>query len=71
MEYNEFEELLKRAELKKAKFAELVSMNPNSVSNWNKSDKVPEWVKSWLELYIKDLKCKQLKAIIKESDLLD
>lgn len=64
MEYKEFEELLKKAELKKTKFAELVSMNPNSVSNWNKSDKVPEWVKSWIENYIKAKKIDDIKNMI-------
>lgn len=53
MDNKEFESLLKDTGLSKKKFAEEVSMNYNSVTNWNKSDKVPEWVKSWLENYTK------------------
>lgn len=53
MEYEQFEEFLKQINLKKGEFAELVSMNSNSVSNWRQAGKVPHWVKSWLENYIK------------------
>lgn len=53
MNFNEFEELLEKANLKKSEFANLVEMNTNSVSNWSSSNKIPPWVKSWLENYIK------------------
>lgn len=53
MNYNEFEKLLEKANLKKSEFANLVEMNTNSVSNWSSSNKIPPWVKSWLENYIK------------------
>ena len=53
MNYNEFEILLKKAELTKKEFAKLVDMNYVSITNWNKSQKIPSWVKSWLENYIK------------------
>ena len=46
-----FEELLKSAGLSKKDFSKLVEMNYNSVTNWNKSDKIPQWVGSWLKLY--------------------
>ena len=62
-----FEELLKGAGLSKKDFAALVEMNYNSVTNWNKSDKIPQWVNSWLTLYIENAKCKELKALLKET----
>jgi len=66
MEYKEFEELLKKAQLKKGQFAELVSMHNSSVGNWNKSGKVPDWVKSWLDNYIKAKKVDDIKRMICE-----
>ena len=62
-----FEELLKSAGLSKKDFAALVEMNYNSVTNWNKSDKIPQWVNSWLTLYIENSKCKELKQLLKET----
>ena len=62
-----FEDLLKLAGLSKKEFAKRVEMNSNSVTNWNKSDKVPQWVESWLKLYIESKECKELKAIIEEA----
>ena len=52
MNYEKFEELLNRAKLTKKEFAELVDMNYVSITNWNKS-KIPFWVESWLQNYIK------------------
>ena len=62
-----FEELLKSAALSKKDFSALVEMNYNSVTNWNKSDKIPQWVNSWLTLYIENSECKKLKALLKET----
>ena len=62
-----FETLLKRAGLSKKEFAALVEMNYNSVTNWNKSDKIPQWVNSWLNLYIENADCKELKRILEDT----
>ena len=62
-----FEQLLIDAELSKKDFANLVEMNYNSVTNWNKSDKIPEWVASWLKLYIENKDLVKLRKIIKET----
>jgi hypothetical protein len=53
MRYNEFEVLLANASINKKEFAGLVDMNYVSITNWNKSQKIPNWVKSWLNNYIK------------------
>ena len=53
MNYREFEELLHKSKLTKKEFSTLVDMNYVSITNWNKSQKIPNWVKSWLDNYIK------------------
>ena len=63
----EFEEILKKAKLTKKSFSSCVGMNYVSVTNWKQSDNVPAWVKSWLELYIENKECRELKQIIKEN----
>lgn len=67
MDFLEFETLVKKAGLKKYEFANKVSMRSGSVSNWKRSEKIPNWVQSWLELYIENKKFKELKKVIKES----
>ena len=62
-----FEELLKDARLSKKDFSKLVEMNYNSVTNWNASNKIPQWVKSWLKLYIENKDLTRLRQIIKET----
>ncbi len=62
-----FEQLLMDAELSKKNFANLVTMNYNSVTNWNKSDRIPNWVESWLNLYKENKDLTKLKQIIKET----
>ena len=62
-----FEALLKSAGLSKKAFATLVDMNYNSVTNWNKSNKVPQWVEPFLNLYIENKECRDLKETIRET----
>ena len=45
----------------------MVDMNYNSVTNWNKSNKIPQWVKSWLNFYIENKKYNTLKQILKDT----
>lgn len=67
MERQEFNEFLEEAELSKEEFANKVGLQYRSVNNWGTgAQKVPHWVKSWLELYIENNRCKKIKAIIKE-----
>ena len=61
MEKNEFEKLLIEAHLSKKEFAKKVKMNPNSITNWNSSGKIPDWVESWLDMYIRSNRDKTLK----------
>ena len=53
MNKEDFNELLKKANLSKKEFAGIIDMQYTSVNNWGSSQKFPRWVKSWLENYIK------------------
>ena len=53
MTYKEFEEKLKSINLNKKRFSQLTELSYQTVMNWNNIGKVPSWVKSWLENYIK------------------
>lgn len=53
MNYKELEESLKKSKLNKKEFATLTELSYQTVMNWNNTDNVPKWVKSWLENYIK------------------
>ena len=53
MNKEEFNNLLKQANLTKTEFSEIIDMKYTSVNNWGGSQKFPRWVKSWLENYIK------------------
>ncbi len=68
MNYETFEELLREANLTKKEFAEAVDMNYTSVTNWNKSEKIPSWVKSWLENYKKAKTYKDIKDKVFEIE---
>ncbi|WP_169999991.1 XRE family transcriptional regulator [Campylobacter sp. RM9328] len=66
MDRQEFNELLKKANLSKKEFAEIVGLQYGSVNNWGGSQDVPRWVKSWLENYDKSTRYEKIKEITKE-----
>lgn len=53
MELSQFKELLKKANLNKKQFAELLEMQYNTVNAWGSNNNIPAWVETWLENYIK------------------
>ena len=53
MSIEEFDVMLKKASLSKKEFARLTGLNYNSVTNWSGTRRVPTWVDSWMENYIK------------------
>ncbi|WP_331774050.1 XRE family transcriptional regulator [Sulfurospirillum sp. 1612] len=69
MTNEEFEKLLMIAKLSKKTFSDLVGLNYHSVGNWKQSNKIPIWVKSWLNLYIENKFSRELKELIKKSGL--
>jgi len=54
MNREEFNNLLKKANLSKKKFCKIIDLNYNTINTWGSSKiNIPKWVKSWLENYIK------------------
>jgi len=66
MNNEEFKILLKKANLSKKSFSEIIGASNQAVNNWAVRG-VPYWVKSWLLLYIENKDCKELKEILKKS----
>jgi len=55
-------ELLTKAGLTKKEFAMIVGTSPASLSNWGTAGRdIPYWVETWLNLYIENKECKELK----------
>jgi len=63
---------IKKAGLSKKEFCELLGLAYNTVNGWGSSGKaVPLWVESWLNLYIENKACKELKEAIKKSGVCE
>lgn len=63
---DEFNQLLEKANLTKKEFSDILGLNYLSVNNWGSSTiKVPFWVKSWLENYIKANDFNKVVEVIK------
>lgn len=61
MDTKEFKIKLIEAELNNLEFAKLTGLNPKSITNWNQQGKKPpEWVKPFLNYYIKAKKYDEL-----------
>ena len=70
MEKEEFKKLLKKANLSKKEFANIIGIGVGSLNNWGSTQNIPYWVKSWLSNYIKakefDNVIKSVKPYIKD-----
>ena len=65
MDFQTFKETLKKSGLTIKEFAKMCGLNPNSISgNWKREDKVPQWVKTWLQNYIKAKTLDNVKDVI-------
>lgn len=72
MEYEIFSKTLKDNGLSLKKFSELSGVKYDTCSKWGKNDRpVSDWVGSWIELYIENKKCKELKQMIKDSGVCE
>ena len=68
MEKENFKQLLKKADFNKRTFSEYLGLKYQSVNSWgNNGRSIPYWVESWLNLYIDNKECKQIKEILKDS----
>ena len=68
MDKKEFNDLLKRANLSKKGFADLLGVLPSSVNNWGSSQNIPYWVEPFLASHIKAKKYDEIKAIFDEVE---
>ena len=60
MEYEEFKKILKDNELTLKEFASLSNTSYNTCLKWGREDRpVSNWVKPFLDLYIKNLELKK------------
>ena len=65
-----FNDLLKKCHLSKKEFAQIIGTSAGTISNWGNEDReIPYWVESWLNLYIENKSCKELRTMLKESGL--
>ncbi|SFV90179.1 hypothetical protein MNB_SV-4-1295 [hydrothermal vent metagenome] len=68
MEKTLFHDLLKKAGLSKKEFAAMVGTSAGAVSNWGTAGRdIPYWVEPFLNLYIENKECRNLKQILKEA----
>ena len=69
MDFQTFKETLKKSGLTIKEFAKMCGLNPNSISgNWKREDKVPQWVETWLQNYIKAKTLDNVKDVICSDD---
>jgi hypothetical protein len=68
MEKESFKQLLKKADFNKRTFSQYLGLKYQSVNSWgNNGRNIPYWVESWLNLYIDNKRCKQMKELLKDS----
>ena len=66
MKKQEFDEILKKANLTRKEFAELSGIKYTTVSKWHDIDRpIPIWVKSWLQNYIKAKVSDEIIEVVK------
>ncbi|QKG29180.1 XRE family transcriptional regulator [Campylobacter sp. RM16187] len=61
MDINKFEEVLKSINLNKKDFAEMTGLAYQTIINWGSTNKVPSWVDTWLDNYIKAKSYEEIK----------
>ncbi len=74
MEYDLFKQRLRENGLTLKYFSELSGVKYDTCSKWGKDGRpVSDWVESWLNLYIENKECRELKKMLKnvisEKDL--
>ncbi len=68
MTNEDFKVMLKKGNLSKKAFSEILGTSYNTVNAWGSNGRdYPYWVKSWLTLYIENKDCKELKEIIRAN----
>ncbi len=72
MQLSEFKQLLKKANMNKKDFAALTKISYGTVNSWGVEGRaeVPEWIRPFLENYIKVQKLELIKEIVNKNDEL-
>lgn len=68
MTHNEFLEYLHKANLSKKEFSVLTGVVYSTVGNWSNTNKVPAWVESWMENYLKAKLYDQIRSKVFEIE---
>jgi len=65
MDYDSFKGTLKKCGLTIKEFANICGLNPKTISiTWKAKNKVPQWVETWLQNYIKAKTLDNVKDVI-------
>jgi DNA-binding transcriptional regulator YiaG len=64
----EYEKLLNKANLNKRDFSEISKVPYQTLMNWNRNKQVPNWVKPFLENYIKAKSYEDIKNKVFEIE---
>jgi hypothetical protein len=72
MNKENFKLLLKKAGFSKRTFSEHLGVKYQSVNSWGNNGRgIPYWVESWLNLYIENKNCNELKELLRKSGVCD
>jgi len=64
MEYEEFKKRLKEVGLSVKEFSKIAETSYNTCNTWSRNNKVPNWVKPFLNLYLESQEYKKYKESI-------
>ena len=64
MEYEEFKKRLKEIGLSVKEFSKISETSYNTCNTWSRSNKVPNWVNAFLNIYIENQECTKYKESI-------
>ena len=64
MEYEEFKKRLKDVGLSVKEFSKIAETSYNTCNTWSRNNKVPNWVKPFLNLYLESQEYKKYKESI-------
>lgn len=68
MDITKFEEILKSINLSKKDFSDTTGVAYQTIINWGSTNKVPSWVDTWLDNYIKAKSYEEIKNKVFEIE---
>ncbi len=64
MDCEKFEEKLNDINLSKKELSQLTNLPYQTIMNWKRNNKVPAWIDSWLENYVKAKSYENVKNVV-------